>query len=456
MKNKLLLFVFFAVALLSCEKFLDKKSSNTITTPITLADLQALLDDALYMNQTRTPAMGEAASDNYYLRPGRLEARETWLQMLYVWKPYEYYYPNDWSSNYTPVFNANYCLDMIKKISSNQDNRDSWNNVYGSALFFRAYYFLMLSWNYAKAYNEATAQNDLGIVLRKGSDFNVPSARASVQQSYSQIIADAKESIAYLPALPAHVYRPSKCAAYGLLARTYLSMRLYDSAYKYANLALEIKSDLMDFNGDDGILGVTRALPFQKFNKETIFYTEMSGGGASILLINTYIAVDSSLYADFESDDLRKQAYFQLNGGYYTFKGNYTQTTAYFTGIATDELILIKAECAARINNNVASINEAKNNIGQLLSKRYKSNGSNPTANITNNELLPLILKERRKELMFRGLRWMDIKRLNLEGANIILKKRINDTEYQLLPNASFYALPLPADVITLAGIEQN
>jgi hypothetical protein len=43
----------------------------------------------------------------------------------------------------------------------------------------------------------------------------------------------------------------------------------------------------------------------------------------------------------------------------------------------------------------------------------------------SSDEASQLILQERRKELLFRGLRWIDIKRLNKEGAGIVLKRKV-------------------------------
>ena len=36
---------------LSCKKYLDKKSNNSLVVPSTLEDAQALLDDANHMNK---------------------------------------------------------------------------------------------------------------------------------------------------------------------------------------------------------------------------------------------------------------------------------------------------------------------------------------------------------------------------------------------------------------------
>jgi len=55
-----------------------------------------------------------------------------------------------------------------------------------------------------------------------------------------------------------------------------------------------------------------------------------------------------------------------------------------------------------------------------------------------------------------RGLRWMDIKRLNKENRNITIKRLIGGQEFTLSPNANYYALPLPNDIIQLTGMQQN
>src|SRR6185295_14803650 len=125
-------------------------------------------------------------------------------------------------------------LEAIEAIPRTGTNATKWDNVKGSALFFRSYYFLWLAWTYAKAYDKNTSNSDLGIVLRVVSDYNVPDVRASVEESYRRIITDTKGSVPLLPDIPLHCLRPSKGAAYGLLARTYLSMREYDSAFKYS------------------------------------------------------------------------------------------------------------------------------------------------------------------------------------------------------------------------------
>jgi len=409
------------------------------------------------MNENRTPSFMETSSDDYFCLPERYAALDDWPKQAYIWKPYDYRYPNDWAICYHPVYITNFCLDMSKSIERTPGNASDWDHVNGSAHFFRAYYFLKLAWTYALTYDEAKASSDKGIVLRLTSNYNDPSVRSSVAETYKQIIQDAQRSANLLPNLPMHSYRPSKAAAYGLLARTYLSMRMYDSAYYYADQALTIKSDLINYNGDPDLGTLTINYPFKRFNKETVFYSEMNTTATQSLILASRARIDSVLMTHYEPNDLRRTAYFTKSGNYYQFKGSYTQASRNFTGITTPELLLIRAECLARnATNSPGNLQKALADLNNLLSKRYRTADFIPVTADTREGALDRILLERRKELLFRGLRWMDVKRLNKEGRNIVLRRQLDGTIYTLEPNASYYALPIPIDIIELTGIPQN
>jgi len=442
--SKIILYVllFMQIITVSCKKFLDKKQSTSFVSPQTLEDLQGLLDNgANVMNRSLTPSLGEASSDDQFMLPSAFANLITIDQHFYLWEKTPYYFENDWSKSYAAVYTANFCLEGLNKIERTTANTSSWDNVKGSALFYRSYNFLNLLWNYSKTYRKETSKNDLGIVLRLGADFNQPSARANVEQCYQRVIEDTKSAIPLLPAIATHVYRPSKSAAYGLLARAYLSMRQYDSAHRYASLCLDLKSDLLDYK----TINTSSNRPFPAFNEEIIFYTEMF----PVVSVVGLGLIDTLLYNSYDTLDLRKAAFFRPKNGYYAFKGSYA-TSGFFTGIATDELYLVSAECSARIGDEESALND----LNELLKNRYQAFFTPLT--VSGDTLLQTILQERRKELLRRGLRWMDIKRLNAEGANIDLTRVVNGTTYTLKANGNYFALPLPTDIIEVSGIEQN
>ncbi|MFN4313285.1 MAG: RagB/SusD family nutrient uptake outer membrane protein [Chitinophagaceae bacterium] len=445
---RLVLLMSFSSQFISCKKYLEEKPDNSLVVPTTIEDFQSLLDDAANMNRT-TPSLLESSADDYFLANTEYASRPTREQHVYTWLPNDdYYFANDWSHGYRSVYNANLSIEGLNKINRTDHNALSWNNVMGSALFFRAYHFLNLAWTYAKAYNPATENTDLGIVIRDNADFNTLSVRSSVKATYSRIMEDAKLAASYLPEQPQHVMRPSKSGAFALLARAYLSINQYDSAYRYADLCLSIQNDLLDYN----TVSVNSSVPFSPFNKEVIFYTQMNGTVALHAPVRANI--DTTLFDSYTDNDLRKKTFFLQNpSGYRRFKGSYAASANnLFSGLATDEVLLIRAECKIRLNDVAGGIDD----LNTLLRSRWLTGTFNDIQAGTQEEALNILLIERRKELVMRGIRWSDIKRVNILSASFILKRNINGELFELPPNDKRYALLLPRDVIQNSGIIQN
>ena len=446
------LFSLIALPLLfSCNKYLEKKQNASQVVPSNLSDLQALLDNGTQTNRI-SPAYGESSADEYFLSDEVYNSKPEIDQQIYTWRKFSVRdgSASGWQTSYTAVYYDNLVLDLLKNIPDIGSN-NLQKNVKGSALFYRAYHFLNLLWEYAKAYDDKSADKNFGIALRLTSNFNVPSTRASLRESYQQVIRDAKASILLLPRYPFVQTRPSIGAAYGLLARCYLSMSDYENALKYADSALQLNSNLIDFNGDpDMIRDIAADAPFKQYNKETVFYCEMSYTRD----VYSYVSnIDTTIISLYQPGDLRKTAYIGNSATNTYFKGSYCgNKVPNFTGIATDEMYLIRAECYIRtdqVPNGLADINT-------LLIKRYKTGYYTPIVELSQKDALESVLEERRKELLFRGNRWSDIKRLNIEGANIAQKRIVNGTTYILEPNSDFYALPLPADIVRMTGMPQN
>lgn len=439
----------------SCKKYLDVKPDQRLVVPSTLQDLQALLDQPS-LNNTKTPSWDEASADNYYLTEDVYNSMSIYKMKAYLWEDYNAdNYPNDWSRIYDAIYNPNVVLEGIGKIARNNQNQEDWDNLKGSALFLRALSYHRAAILFCKAYDPTTANQDYGIVLRQTSDFNISSQRSTLNDTYTKTIDDLKASVDLLPSTPKHVLRPSKPAALALLARVYLSMRMYDSSFKYASLSLSINNSLMDYNTDTDPNNLL--FPITQFNKETLFSSILE----SYIYTQIYplnARVDTTLLKSYQNDDLRKDVFYLdmslLGESGYIFQGTYDGTfTNLFVGIATDEVWLMRAECNARLGNKDAALAD----LNTLMIKRWRNNGSwLPFTASTTQEALNIILTERRKELVFRGLRWMDIKRLNKENENITLKRVIGGQTYILPPNDLRYALLIPNDIINLTGIPQN
>lgn len=442
-----LLIVAFALVT-GCKKFLDEKPNAKLDIPTTLADFQALVDYYPYITNSE-PSAGDISSDDYYLFDADYNALALDAnKRMYTWQK-DNIFPlasNDWYTVYRPVFTANTILDNIGQIQQNAGNLSDYNNVKGEAFYIRGKAFLKVSSIWTAPYDPANAASQLGIPLRLTSDFNKQSVRASLKDTYIQIIADLSMAAGLLPATPLQVTRPSKPAAFALLARTYLYMGNYSMAGLYADSCLKINSMLMDYN----TLSTTAAYPFARFNKEVIQDNVMP---VAAPLANTRARIDTNLYKSYGANDLRKTLFFKAStNGSQVFKGSYEGNASYFAGIATDELLLIRAECAARAGNMVNALND----LNTLLTTRFKKGTFVPVTAPDAPTALSVILVERRKELLFRGLRFSDLKRYNKDGQNINLKRVISGVNYNLPPNDLRYALPIPDDIIQLTGMAQN
>mgnify|MGYP000179443562 CR=1 FL=1 len=453
MKNKhtpiLTIMIISIIHLLtSCEAFLDERPNKNIVIPQTTADLQALLD-ANNMGMNDAPSLGILSSDDLIITDeGYQGLRNEIEQNAYLWKENIFAdFGADWATPYQQVFYANTVLDQAKEINPGTPEETSeLATVVASARFYRANAFFNLLSYFAPAYDKGNNETKLGIPLQLSASINEPVSRADLEGSYAQVFNDLEVSIDDLPDTNEYVTRPSKVAAYALLARCYLYMGEFEKALEHAERALSIKNDLLDY----ALVSVDSRYAFDLDNPEVLFYNQVisySYMASSMTLVNP------GLYDLYEEGDYRKEVLFNEQPDGHGFKGNYTGGFRYFTGLAVDEMYLIKAECLVRVGEMDAGMET----LNQLRTYRIKENSFSDLVASSKEEALDFVLKERRKELLFRGLRWMDLKRLNLDQARqLILHRTIDGTQYELLPNSNRYVLPIPPNEINISGIAQN
>lgn len=449
--NKLVKLLFIHALLISsfsCKKFLDEKPEKSLIIPGKLADLQALLDNYRTLNQ-QYPQLLEIVADDYYVKSEDYSASPLAERQNYVWDA-DASYLSMWYVCYRKVYPANIVLDELSKKDLSKSDEKDIADVKGQALFFRSFAFYHAAQLYCKPYS-STADTDPGIPLKLTPDAEDKSFRSTIQQTYDRIIDDLKQAAELLPESVIAFSRPNKAAAYGALARTYLTMRDYPNAGRYADSALKRNNALMDYNN----LDTAASTPIMRnSNQEIIFYSIMD---YAALLFPPTAKVDTVLYNSYDNNDLRKKIFYFLNNdGTYSYKGSYDGTSYFstlFNGIAVDEMYLIRAETHARAGNKT----EAVKDLNTLLEKRWASASWVPYNANSANEALQKIIQERRKELVYRGLRWPDLRRYNIEGANISIKRQINGQSLVVLsPNDPKWVLLIPKEVISLTGMPQN
>ncbi|WP_084825530.1 RagB/SusD family nutrient uptake outer membrane protein [Sphingobacterium sp. IITKGP-BTPF85] len=449
---KIYLIIFSVYVMLSCcccSEFLEVKPDIKMVIPKSLEDAELLLNDYSTMN-TGYPVYGDLSADEYYVAPETFDGMLDFDQRnTYLWLDIIYDDAAQWQRPYKAVFNANQVLEIIGK-GETEENKMKASNLIGIAHFFRAFAFQQLVEVFALSYNVATSHAEMGIPLRLTPDVDDPSTRASLQETYDQILRDYREASIRLPIEEGIKGRPMRASAYAGLARVYLGMGKFEEAYAYADSCLQLKSELMDFND----LDKNRDLPIDRFNVEVLFSAISATAGP--MSLNNGL-VDSMLYRDYGSTDLRKTVFFRPNTyplDSYSFKGSYDNSMAnLFVGLTTSEIYLIKAESGARIGK----IEESLAALNMLGIKRFERNKYIAITERNPELLLTLILKERQKELVFRGRRWSDLKRLNLDPRfQKTLKREMHGMMYQLEPNSRKYAFRLPEIVINNGKIPQN
>lgn len=462
MKNHKLIIFTFLLIIGGCKKseFLDKKPSTSLLVPRTLADFQAILDNADVMNYAG--GLDQMGADDYIVdNANYLSLSIATQRNSYIWAKDIYNGETsipDWNIPYKQVFYANAVLDGLAE--SNEATTSQGKYLKGWALFNRAFAFYNLAKVFCSSYDANSSATDLGIPLRLTASIDYKVQRSTLQQTFDQIINDLLIAETLLPSSrpSANLNRPSTIAVYALLARIYLDMRNYTQAESYAGKCLSQYNLLIDYI----TISRTSASPFSQNNDELIYNcTGYNWFAITGTLAFVKSRVSPELLSLYSPNDLRFVIYFnKLKDNTYTMKRGYygPNGSEPFNGLATDEVFLIKSECLARRNE----VTSAMDILNQLLIKRWDPSATVPAKPFENisaadqQDALAKIITERRKELVWRALRWHDLKRLNKEGANIKLSRTVNGQVYTLPPNDKRYVFPIPDDEITLSGIQQN
>jgi tetratricopeptide (TPR) repeat protein len=429
------------ISLCACTKYLDKVPDNELSQPRSFQDLQALLDNDLFTVKS-APGLDQLGTDDYFISYATWAAiTDPEIRNAYVWdkQPYPGQSILDWDYAYKAIYYANVVLDNAGLLPPGTPAEV--DRVKGAAWFYRAFMYYELEETFGQPYRQATAATDSGVVLRLHANPYPGPGRATVRTVYDQVTGDLERALPLLPDLPdpLHLNRPSRAAVFALLARICLTMQDYIRAGAFADSCLHLYSTLLDYN----TLDTTASRPFtMPGNAEVLFQCSAQPHPAQYA---TSTAVDTGLYASYDGDDLRRALFFKKNSlqGTYYFRGQYTGLAYLFSGLATDEVWLIRAECYARGGD----LTDALADLNELLVTRWRSGVFIPYTAATATEALGLILSERRKETLFRDLRWSDLRRLGQDSIFAkTLTRVLNGKQYTLPPGDPRYAWPLPDD----------
>ncbi|KUJ61296.1 hypothetical protein AR687_14015 [Flavobacteriaceae bacterium CRH] len=349
---------------------------------------------------------------------------------------------SDWNGLYKAIYYSNVILDGV--MSSEGGSDADKKEIYAEAFVHRAFAYLQLVNVYGPQFDPASANSEKAVPLLLKPELFSSLDRSTVGQVYDQIISDLQSALANdIQDTPPFNVLPSKRAVYALLARTYLYMGSYQLSLDNAEKALNMQNTLIDLK----TFASGYSYPVLIQNPEVIF-------SKTLLLAYNGAPLSPELLNSFESNDLRYNYYTAPGTSYYpTYTGRgfginfYSYTNGINVGVSVPEMYLIAAECYARLGQP----EKAVENLNILRAKRYKAATAYEVAATTNSEALNLALVERQKELIGRGFRWFDQRRLNLDPAFQKTYTRVFKTAtYTLEPNSAGYVFPINQNYIDL------
>ena len=348
-----------------------------------------------------------------------------------------------YASLYQVIANCNFYLDKIEGVmaATTDDTKLQTLDIYtGEVYAIRALCYSELIKCYCKAYDPATAKDELGVVLRTTTIDPQPLPRASLYDSYQQVLEDLaaaerlldEDNDAYSSAFI------TRAMAYALHARVALYMQDWQSAILYSTELIDSKNFALSSAVTLYSDGMTFFDYMWNYDVATeiiwrIGFTTTSYGGAlgqQFLGFNndyTYYYPDyvpAQWVLDLYSDsDMRYSSYFYtLQTGYnhglqwpllVKYYGNQDFiNNAYIYHVVMPkpfrlaEQYLIRAEAYCR--QQTPNYSAASKDLSALRATRISGGGS---VSLTADNFINQIADERVRELYMEGFRLHDIKR---------------------------------------------
>lgn len=460
--KKILSILIVVFVLTGCDKYIDITEKGKVV-PTTINDYYQLLCDYNAMMISSVNAFYVSDEIKVYKdEVSRIFFGPDVFANGYLWKDYLYNNADDndadWNNYYSQIYLCNTVIDKIDAAKGSDELLR--RTAKGEALAQRSFAYFMLVNLYAKHYNTASYDSDMGVPLYLLPDINAAKARATVKEVYEQIEKDLLVALDLVPVKSTFSYHPCKSAIQGLLAKMYLFQGKYEQARSYADLALQANSFLYDFKDYDFMPGLPKFTGLVNFptraleNKEVVW--DKQNGLPFVYMIAVYMSDQHKTL--YEAGD-RRFYFADAEGGPFgpNTHGNslFCKDRFYRSGITTPDLLLMRAECNARLSKPDLAIDD----LNTLRIKRFNAGTYQAYAkNKTDLEALQLVFKERRLELFQDGWRWFDLKRLNLDVRfKQTLSRDWDGQAYSLKPEDNNYVLAIPKKVIALNSLmKQN
>lgn len=334
---------------------------------------------------------------------------------------------NLWKVSYNQIYNINSVLEGLER--SSQLGQTFKQKLRGEALFLRAIIHLELTNTFGAVPYIATSSYEENMKVSRDPQAVV----------YDKIRTDLTQAVSDLPAsLPrGSRVKPSKMAAYALLARLAYFEEKWDDAVRYSGLVINYQDYGMETAIERTFLKDSSSAIWQLMPYDATYPTNEG----NLFILRTAppsrIALSQAFVDGFEFGDQRRSKWIgeikdsQNKSFYYPFKyKQFTVTAAsseYSLVLRVEELYLIRAE--GYIRQGLMEL--AKNDLDKLRLRV----GLGVITTTDENQMLEAVLKERHYELFTEfGHRFYDLKHFK-KIDEVMSAVKINwKTTYQLWP----------------------
>ena len=431
--RNIILFVLTAVALTSCDDFLDITPTGKVIAK-TGEEYRALLTyEYKYFSKDRY--MTTLRTDELLMDKKKSSSTDLDAYLdLWRWKdenpsPTTSYF--SWRGYYHTIYIANYLIEHRDEITN--ATRDEVNQLVGESYMLRAYCHFLLVNLYAEPYTHCQPSTTRGVPMQLVADVNAIPGSSSVDAIYQQVLSDVAEAEKYLNVETWEEgtnYRFNKISAQALRARTYLYMGEWQKALTAAKAVIEAHGELEDLN-------TSTTLPNSYESVESIVALEKFSGN----LFTVIDMPDPNFINLYRTGDQRRTKFYKrvTSSTYNLQKGGDDEFSCSFRSA---EAYLTAAECAARLGNTTEAVDLLKPLLQKRLNATALQDELELITSMTQEALIAEILDERARELAFEGHRWYDLRRTTRPA----LTRTYDDETYTLTPEK--YTMRFPTEAV--------
>lgn len=349
-----------------------------------------------------------------------------------------------WATSYSIINRSNNILGALDVFGNDTATR---NRVEAEARFLRGAAYFNLVQVFGKSYNDGTPASNPGVPIiltptrTVNESLQVP--RNSVAEVYTQVLADLTAARDALPA--ANTFFANTYVASALLARVHLAMGNFAQAAAEANRVIASNRYSLFANIADNYVRTANGSEtiFAIQNTNTVFDNDMAVYYAPTPYGRADVQVLDSHLQKYEANDQRATLFIPTGRGrmttkYHSSNASVDPRRTNITVLRLAEMYLTRAEANIRTGGSVGDT--PVNDVNRIRTRV----GLPTVSSVT----LADVLRERRNELIFEGVLFMDMKRnqVNTTGLTTTIPW-----------NANSLVFPIPdREMIVNAQLTQN